>query len=341
MSTFDHSSGVAATALLRDSLALHLAETASGELSVLLLGASTPGLAADLLQQGNDKIASLRLIEADAAAIDRALSAVTPEFKRKLGVTQTSPDDLRGDPAILAEKLRTMGCGDLSALRALHLTMEEQSQASPMIANASVDMIIVDMLFNRMTPGQTGRILAEAFRVLKRNGLFLTTVLLADEAPPPVSLAIGAWRAVHFPVEQEVVARLEQAGYHGMQFLNRDMPPAIVHGNAELGVFVLAAHKGKQGICLDQGHAVIFRGPWREAFDDDGHRYGRGERTAVCAKTYALLMQAPYRDFFIGLPGRAAPPLESAPLFDCATPAIRHPRVTKGLVEAERQACCM
>jgi hypothetical protein len=133
-------------------------------------------------------------------------------------------------------------------------------------------------------------------------------------------------------MEQEIMAKLEQAGYYGMSYVNTEMSATIAHGRAELGVFVIEAFKGKQGVCLEQGHAVIFRGPWREAFDDDGHRYGRGERTAVCAKTYALLMQPPYRDFFIGLTSRAAPPLESAPLFDCATPKIRHPSVTKGLV---------
>jgi hypothetical protein len=93
----------------------------------------------------------------------------------------------------------------------------------------------------------------------------------------------------------------------------------------------VAAHKGKDGACLDQKHAVIYRGPFREAVDDDNHVFRRGVRTAVCAKTYHIFSQEPYRSHVELIPPRVLVPLEEAPPFACGTIAPRRdPRETKG-----------
>jgi len=55
------------------------------------------------------------------------------------------------------------------------------------------------------------------------------------------------------------------------------------------------AYKGKDGPCFDHKQAVIYRGPFREVVDDDGHVLRRGARTAVCEKTFGLLSREPYR----------------------------------------------
>ena len=75
---------------------------------------------------------------------------------------------------------------------------------------------------------------------------------------------------------------------------------------------------------------MIYRGPWRQVEDDDGHVFRRGERIAVCAKTFALLGAEPYADQVIGVEPRAAIPREQRELFDCDRSARRHPRETKG-----------
>jgi hypothetical protein len=60
-------------------------------------------------------------------------------------------------------------------------------------------------------------------------------------------------------------------------------------------------------------------------------------------------MRPPYAGLFIGLPSAAAPPLEEAPPYDCATPRRRDPKVTKGLLKPgvdehadkkEEPSCC-
>lgn len=75
------------------------------------------------------------------------------------------------------------------------------------------------------------------------------------------------------------------------------------------------------------GHAVIYRGPYAEVRDEEGHIYPRGERIAVCARSYRLLTEGPYRDDFIGI----APAVLGEPTPWCAPPATRRdPAVTKG-----------
>jgi arsenite methyltransferase len=93
----------------------------------------------------------------------------------------------------------------------------------------------------------------------------------------------------------------------------------------------VAAYKGKEGPCWDQKHAVVYRGPFREVEDDDGHLLRRGVRTAVCEKTFRLYSQEPYREHLELVPPRVLIPLEDAPPFPCTGGALRrHPRETKG-----------
>jgi len=92
----------------------------------------------------------------------------------------------------------------------------------------------------------------------------------------------------------------------------------------------ITATKGKQGPCLEANEAVIYRGPWKQVIDDDGHTLVRGERTAVCAKTYRIFGEAPYREQIIPVPPRVAIPEQGRAEFDCCRSHTRHPRETKG-----------
>jgi len=90
------------------------------------------------------------------------------------------------------------------------------------------------------------------------------------------------------------------------------------------------AFKGKQGPCFERHQAVIYRGPWRAVVDDDGHTLYRGERMAVCDKTFRLYQRDPYRGDILPVEPRETVPLEEAAPFDCSVDARRHPRETKG-----------
>ena len=92
----------------------------------------------------------------------------------------------------------------------------------------------------------------------------------------------------------------------------------------------VTARKGKQGPCFERMQAVMYRGPWKSVEDDDGHTLLRGERTAVCDKTYRILTSEPYVDAIIPVPPRTEVPLEEAAPFDCSRTGPRTPAETKG-----------
>ena len=117
--------------------------------------------------------------------------------------------------------------------------------------------------------------------------------------------------------------------------------PLVMSGQVEIRALVLEAYKGKEGTCLDQGHAVVYRGPFSSVTDDDGHEYVRGERIAVCGKTFEILTRGPYGEHFQAIEPYWEVPADKAPLFDCSTPRLRDPTVTKGIVSVgSTDDCC-
>lgn len=303
--------------------------------AALLLGTSTPGLAAELADAVAVRTRTMTVIEADPALSEQNLAA-TPGTDRSRAarlINIGDPTDLRTDPEWADTLVAQSRPSSYADFQALSNRIAKLAAEAPLVPDDSVSLVVVDMLSNRLPPEQIRALLSEAFRVLSRGGSVVMTALLADEpVAADAAVDIGGWRASGFPLETEIVDWLDRAGFHGMTYHTvLDRPVRTVQG-VEIRGFVIEASKGKQGICLDVGHAVIYRGPWREVLDDDHHRYVRGERTAVCAKTYDLLMRRPYGEQFIGLPAYQEVPLDQALLFDCNMPTLRSPAVTKGRV---------
>ena len=48
----------------------------------------------------------------------------------------------------------------------------------------------------------------------------------------------------------------------------------------------------------DHNEAVVYKGPFSKVVDDDGHVFERGERIAVCRKTFGILTSEAYQDQF-------------------------------------------
>ena len=100
----------------------------------------------------------------------------------------------------------------------------------------------------------------------------------------------------------------------------------------EFRSLTVRAFKGKEGACLERNQAVVYRGPWRSVADDDGHTFARGQRIAVCDKTYRILTdpRGPYAESVLPVPPEVEIPIEAAAPFACQGSTRRDPRVTKG-----------
>ena len=130
--------------------------------------------------------------------------------------------------------------------------------------------------------------------------------------------------------EDEFLNAFADAGFYGMEILSRESKPWAVVEGIEFRSTTVCAFKGKQGPCKDQGQAVIYNGPWKAVIDDDGHTLRRGERMAVCGKTFAIYTREPYAPQITPVPPHVPIPVDEAPDFDCRRNAVRDPRETKG-----------
>ena len=246
-------------------------------------------------------------------------------------------DDLCTSPKLLDTLFQKEKISDCKQYKKFQADIYKESISNPILPNDSQDAVLLDMALNRLSPKRAERLLEECFRVMRKGGKLYIKILLSDEDS---KLIVD--RLEYIPREDEVVSLLEQCGFYGINFVQRADLPSKVINSIEMRIFVLEAYKGKQGTCFDLGHAVIYKGPWQEVKDDDHHTYRRGERTAVCEKTFKILSNLPYsQDFFFLAPYSNSNKGE-APLFDCNTPGIRDPKVTKGLkvISDTKTNCC-
>ncbi len=205
----------------------------------------------------------------------------------------------------------------------------------PLVESDSVDVIVSNCVLNLVQTGEKEQLFSEMFRVLRRGGRAVISDIVCDEDPTPEILhdphlwsgcIAGAFR------EDDFLRRFENAGFHGVEILSRSEKPWQTIDGIEFRSMTVQAFKGKQGPCFDCNQAVVYKGPWKQVRDDDGHVYHRGQRMAVCEKTYRLLTDpaGPYAGHMIGVEPLQEVAPEDAKLFDCAAGAMRHPRQTKG-----------
>lgn len=147
--------------------------------------------------------------------------------------------------------------------------------------------------------------------------------------------------------EDVFLKMFEEAGFYGIEVLVRQDAPWQVIEGIEFRSVTVHAFKGKEGPCLERNQAMIYKGPWRCVCDDDGHTLYRGQRAAVCDKTFQIMTSpaGPYAGQVVPLPPREEIRLDEATAFDCRRSATRHPRETKGFeyrptATPEEDSCC-
>lgn len=247
------------------------------------------------------------------------------DFKK--GRIQDLQTDLEACEARLASKPAT----DLESLGEFEEFRAAQRASAPLIADSSIDAVVSNCVLNLVRPGDRNDLFGEIFRVLARGGRAVISDIVADE-PVPSHLRENPelWSGCISGAmqESEFLAAFEEAGFHGIEILNRQEEPWQTVEGIEFRSVTVRAYKGKQGPCFDKNQAVIYRGPFRAVEDDDGHRYERGARAAVCEKTFNLLKRT-YSDqmYFVEPHEEVTDP----GLFDCSRDQVRHPRETKGL----------
>jgi SAM-dependent methyltransferase len=207
-------------------------------------------------------------------------------------------------------------------------------QEQPLIADESIDVIVSNCVLNLVRPEDKKQLFAEMYRVLKRGGRIAISDIVSDEAVPEhLANDPALWSACVSGAfqEEDFLRAFEDVKFHGIQIEELRTEAYQTVEGIEFRAVTVTAYKGKEGPCIERNHAVIYRGPWKQVVDDDGHTLERGARMAVCDKTFNLYSLAPYAGQFILVPPREVVTLERAGVFDCSREHKRHPRETKGM----------
>ncbi len=254
--------------------------------------------------------------------------------------------DLGLDLEILDAELKKNPIANASTfLRAQELAADLRVK-HPLVETESVHVVVSNCVLNLVEQQDKPRLFGEIFRVLRQGGRAVISDIVSDEDVPEVmqrdatlwsGCLSGALR------EDLFIKAFEDAGFYGICLLKRDEQPWQTVQGIEFRSVTVEAFKGKQGGGLELKQAVIYRGPFREVLDDDGHRFRRGERVAACDKTFQLYRKAPYAEHFEFIEPRVAVTPEEAKPYQCGRTQLRHPRETKGMDYAdttEAAKCC-
>jgi arsenite methyltransferase len=242
--------------------------------------------------------------------------------------------DLKTDLELLDQYLKENPVSSVGDLTKLDAYSDKIRRELPLIPGNAIDVIVSNCVLNLVRPDDKKALFAEMYRVLKPGGRVAIADIVSDEGVPEhLANDANLWSACVAGAFQEeaFLKAFEDAKFHGIQIEElRGDAYQTVEG-IEFRAVTVTAYKGKEGPCIERNHAVIYRGPWKQVVDDDGHTLERGARMAVCDKTFKLYFQAPYAGQFILVPPRQEVKLEDAGIFDCSRDHRRHPRETKGL----------
>jgi ubiquinone/menaquinone biosynthesis C-methylase UbiE len=264
--------------------------------------------------------------------------SAAPEVASRIGYTNV--EFLRGriqDLALPVDRLdawlEAHPVRSAAELAAVEEVEQRLRREAPLVPDDSVDIVVSNCVLNLVGPVEKSQLMREIFRVLKRGGRIAISDIVSDEEVPqhlkhdPVLWSGCISGAFH---ELEILRALEEAGFYGICVDKWEQEPFQVVEGIEFRSVTITASKGKEGPCYEANQAVMYRGPFREVRDDDGHVLRRGERVAVCAKTFGIYTSPPYAEHVIALPPHAGIPGTERGLFDCARTLPRNPRETKG-----------
>jgi arsenite methyltransferase len=233
------------------------------------------------------------------------------------------------DRALRADPVRS--AADLARLEVLTARLRRER---PLVGDGSVDVVVSNCVLNLVRPEDKRQLFSEIHRVLRRGGRAVISDIVSDEdVPERLQRNPELWSGCISGALREdlFLGAFEDAGFYGVTLAERGAEPWRTVEGIELRSVTVVAYKGKEGPCLDRKHAVVYRGPFREVVDDDGHVFRRGVRAAVCEKTFRIFSGEPYRAHVELVPPRVPVPLEESLPFPCGpgTPR-RDPRETKG-----------
>ncbi len=177
---------------------------------------------------------------------------------------------------------------------------KEQMPAA--IESDSVDIVISNCVLNLVSHSDRLSLAKEIFRVLKPGGRIAISDIVSDiEVPQHLQNDPDLWADCISGATQicQLLQIFKDAGFHNLKIDSWPKKPWKVLERVEFRSVTLVATKQTLQPCLNLGHSVIYRGPFAEIRDDEGHVFPRGEKVTVCEQTYNSLVTGALAHDFI------------------------------------------
>jgi hypothetical protein len=112
----------------------------------------------------------------------------------------------------------------------------------------------------------------------------------------------------HVPVRTSLLEAVQDAGFQHVVLTKFGPRPCFEVEGAELRETIIEARTPAAG-CCDERFDVVYKGPFAEIRDDEGHVYLRGMRVAICGATWRALETAGVAGQFTRLAARTGQPV--------------------------------
>lgn len=271
-----------------------------------------------------------------------------PEMADKIGSDRVQfvkgqIQDLALDLTEMETWLASNPVTDFQSAEDLRQWQQTQRETAPLIASNSVDLVVSNCVLNLVQDNQKKQLIDEIFRVTKPGGRVAISDIVSDEdSPEHMKNDSELWSGcISGALTEEGFAQaFIDAGFVAVKLDKWGDEPWQVIEDIEYRSVTITATKPEATACMDVGHAVIYRGPFSEVYDDEGHVYPRGVRIAVCERSFRLLTSGFYADNFIAI----EPAVKNEPVNWCQPAGTRRsPAETKGGRHAGGDAggsCC-
>jgi catechol 2,3-dioxygenase-like lactoylglutathione lyase family enzyme len=145
------------------------------------------------------------------------------------------------------------------------------------------------------------RFLKDVRAALRPDGNMLLHILTAESPLSSAPQLPGGAGSVKFvPVRGDLLNALEAAGFVDMQLTTFRSRACFEHEGIPLRETRITCRRPTNAngeMCT-----IVFKGPFAEATDDEGHTWHRGRKTTIPASRWEALQRTPLADLFVELP---------------------------------------